>query len=213
MTAPFRPIAGDWYPLGIPANVAVGDDVYIDSSYAFAAFRSVRRVGLSVGNASGIYDRSALVVGAAGLVRIGEFTILNGTTIVCDESVEIGSHCLLAWGVVVADNWSIGMTTVADRRASLVAASRDPDRHPPAPGRPLPVTIEDNVWVGFDSVILPGVRLGQGCIVGCRSVVGADVPPYAVVGGVPARPIRAGLDAIDTDGVRHAALTRIDSGS
>jgi galactoside O-acetyltransferase len=49
-----------------------------------------------------------------------------------------------------------------------------------------PVTIEDKVWIGFDAVILKGVRIGEGAIVGARSVVTRDVEPYTVVAGNPA---------------------------
>lgn len=51
------------------------------------------------------------------------------------------------------------------------------------------VTIGDNVFIGADSIILPGVQLGEGCIVGAGSVVSRDVPPKKVVAGVPARVI------------------------
>jgi len=53
-----------------------------------------------------------------------------------------------------------------------------------------PVVIEDDVWIGRRAVILPGVRIGTGAIVGAGSVVTKDVPPYAVVGGNPARIIK-----------------------
>ena len=50
--------------------------------------------------------------------------------------------------------------------------------------------IEDDVWVGAQSVILKGVTIGRGAIIGAASVVTRDVPPYAIVAGVPARVIR-----------------------
>ena len=50
--------------------------------------------------------------------------------------------------------------------------------------------IEDNVWLGDNVSILPGVRIGKGCIVGVNSVVTKDIPPYSVVGGIPAKVLK-----------------------
>ncbi len=52
------------------------------------------------------------------------------------------------------------------------------------------VVIEDNVWIAAHCTILPGVRLGGGAVVGAGAVVTRDVPPNAVVGGVPAKVLR-----------------------
>ena len=52
------------------------------------------------------------------------------------------------------------------------------------------IVLGNDVWTGFESVILAGVTIGDGAIIGARAVVTKDVPPYAIVGGVPARPIR-----------------------
>ncbi|MEH2171306.1 DapH/DapD/GlmU-related protein [Nostoc sp.] len=57
-----------------------------------------------------------------------------------------------------------------------------------------PILIGSNVWIGFDACILPGVTIGEGAIVGARSVVTQDVPPYTIVAGNPARVVRH-LDA------------------
>lgn len=50
--------------------------------------------------------------------------------------------------------------------------------------------IGNDVWIGYESLIMPGVKIGDGAIVSSRSVVVADVPPYTIVGGNPAKPIR-----------------------
>jgi virginiamycin A acetyltransferase len=55
---------------------------------------------------------------------------------------------------------------------------------------PGDTVIGNDVWLGYESVVLPGVRVGDGAIVAAKSVVAADVPPYAVVGGNPARVLR-----------------------
>ena len=52
------------------------------------------------------------------------------------------------------------------------------------------IVIGNDVWIGFEAVILAGVTIGDGAIIGARAVVTKDVPPYTIVGGVPARPIR-----------------------
>ena len=51
-------------------------------------------------------------------------------------------------------------------------------------------TIGNDVWIGRDAMIMPGVTVGDGAIIGARAVVAADVPPYAIVVGNPARLIR-----------------------
>lgn len=53
------------------------------------------------------------------------------------------------------------------------------------------ITIEDDVWIGTNAVILPNVTIGRGAIVGAGAVVSKDVEPYAIVGGIPAKKIKA----------------------
>ena len=52
------------------------------------------------------------------------------------------------------------------------------------------IVLGNDVWTGFESVIMSGVTIGDGAIIGARAVVTKDVPPYTIVGGAPARPIR-----------------------
>lgn len=52
------------------------------------------------------------------------------------------------------------------------------------------IVVGNDVWIGYEAVILAGVTIGDGAVVGARAVVTRDVPPYAIVGGVPAKPIR-----------------------
>ena len=54
--------------------------------------------------------------------------------------------------------------------------------------------IGDDVWIGYEATIMPGVKIGSGAIVASKSVVTKDVPPYAVVGGNPAQVIRMRFD-------------------
>lgn len=52
------------------------------------------------------------------------------------------------------------------------------------------IVIGNDVWIGYEAVIMAGVTIGDGAIIGARAVVTKDVPPYTIVGGVPARDIR-----------------------
>lgn len=205
MSESLRQLEHDWYRGFIPPNIAIGRDAYIDSSYAFAAYRSQRQPGLVLGDASGVYDRATFVVGPDGIVEIGEYTCLNGTYLICSNRISIGAFCLLSWGVVITDTIQGFDWSVAQRRGVLSAVADDSLRWISSSLAPQAVTLEDNVWVGFDAVVLPGVRLARGCIVGCKTVVDRDVPPYTVVAGNPARVVRR-LEPTDTPETRGAAM-------
>jgi virginiamycin A acetyltransferase len=54
--------------------------------------------------------------------------------------------------------------------------------------------IGNDVWIGYDALVMPGVTIGDGAIVAARSVVTADVPPYAIVGGNPGKVLKRRFD-------------------
>jgi acetyltransferase-like isoleucine patch superfamily enzyme len=81
-------------------------------------------------------------------------------------------------------------TAIAGRRSELEALPRRELRIASAAVEARPVRIEAKVWIGFESCILPGVTIGEGSIVGARSVVVTDVPPFTIVAGNPARTVR-----------------------
>ena len=56
------------------------------------------------------------------------------------------------------------------------------------------IVVGSDIWIGYEAVVLSGVTIGDGAIIGARAVVTRDVPPYAIVGGVPARLIRKRFD-------------------
>jgi virginiamycin A acetyltransferase len=56
------------------------------------------------------------------------------------------------------------------------------------------IVIGNDVWIGYDAVIMQGVHIGDGAIIGTRAVVTKDVLPYTIVGGMPAKPIKKRFD-------------------
>ena len=106
------------------------------------------------------------------------------------EALDVGDNTSIApfvhiWcggRVIIGANCMIGSHTAI---SSLTHDYRQPRMNETMVAKP--VTIGDEVWIGSHAVIMPGVTLGQGCVVGAGSVVTHDVPPYAIVHGVPAR--------------------------
>lgn len=114
-------------------------------------------------------------------ITIGDRVSINyDCHIGCVNEVTIGNDVLLASRVYISDH-----------------SHGAPDYHdihtPPSERKVFskgPVVIEDGAWIGEGACILPGVRIGRHAIVGANAVVTRDVPPYTVVAGVPARPLK-----------------------
>lgn len=107
------------------------------------------------------------------LIRVGRNVRLNGCTIIAAERVEVGADCVL------------GSCEIRDHLAYSEAAEH---RRQPAVARP--VVIDDNVWIGGQVSVLPGVHIGRDSVIGIQAVVFEDVPPGVIAGGNPARVLR-----------------------
>lgn len=109
-----------------------------------------------------------------GRIAIGDDVFMNaGAGIGSTVSVTIGNGCLIGVDVMIMDC----------------------DFHDPVTKTPTiegaPIVIEDRVWLGNRSMVLKGVRIGHDSVVAAGAVVTRDVPPWTVVAGVPARPVRS----------------------
>ena len=167
----------------------MGEDVYIDSSFGFAAFNSKNRVAMQMGFASSSYDRSTFVTADNGIIEIGDYSIINGCTIICTEKISIGDYVMVAWGAVIYDNHLASDLDSKERAKIISTQAMLENREMPFSGS-SPITIEDNVWVGFDAIVKPGTTIGRGSIIGSKSVVSGNIPPYSVVVGNPGRVIK-----------------------
>jgi acetyltransferase-like isoleucine patch superfamily enzyme len=107
------------------------------------------------------------------VIRIGRRARLNGCTIIAAEVVDVGADCVLG-SCEIFDHLPYSESP-ADRRR---------------PGRAQAVVIEDNVWIGGQVYVLPGVRIGRDTVVGIHAVVFEDIPPGVIAGGNPAKVLR-----------------------
>src|SRR2546423_8273018 len=107
------------------------------------------------------------------VIRIGRGARLNGCTIIAAEEVDVGADCVL------------GSCEIRDHL---------PYSEPPAelrrPGRARAVVLEDNVWIGGQVCVLPGVRIGRDTGGGIHAVVFENLPPGVIAGGNPAKVLR-----------------------
>jgi len=122
-----------------------------------------------------------------GEIVIGNRTFIGNSTLVCAEKITIGDDVLMAWGCTVVDHNSHSL--VWDERSSDVLHWID-GKKDWTHVKCAQVTIENKVWIGFNVILLKGVRIGEGAVVAAGSVVSRDVPPYTVVAGNPAKVVR-----------------------
>ena len=129
---------------------------------------------------------------------IGAYTFLRDNVRISGQAAHIGRYCSLAPGVVIGDSnhptdwlsthsfqWGEGNWIPSEAIRQFTA---------PAKQVPRRTIIGSDVWIGANAIILPGVTVGDGAIIAAGSVVSRDVPPYAIVGGIPARVIRHRFD-------------------
>lgn len=112
------------------------------------------------------------------VIRIGDNSRIHGTCIHAYQSVVIGNNCLIAANCQIFDGNGHDLSFPdVDNRINTKGTSK-------------PVVIEDSVWIGANSIVLPGVTIGRGSVVSANSVVVKDIPPLVVVGGNPAKIIK-----------------------
>jgi acetyltransferase-like isoleucine patch superfamily enzyme len=179
----------DWYPGTIPQNVVVDEGAYVETTFSFFLYRSRAPEGVRISRGASTYLGTMFDVGPAGHVTLGEYALVHGARIVCDDRVEIGDHAIISWNVVLMDTYRIPLDP-GSRRRHLERLPLQSPRWLEGAVPARPVRLERNVWIGFDACVLPGVTIGRGSIVGARSVVAEDVEPYTVVAGNPARVVR-----------------------
>lgn len=165
-------IAGLWFSRKFNSNG------YIVVTGGWPMPKVIHKGGKLLAGNCQFYSGVRLEIGPKATLSIGNGSYLNrNTLIVCEDRVEIGENCKIAWDVIIMDS----------------------DLHPIDDTTPIvnkPVRIGDGVWIGCRCIILKGVTIGHGAVIAAGSVVTKNIPPRTVYGGSPAKLI-AELDALE----------------
>ena len=137
------------------------------------------------------------LVGGALLDYIGpNVNIEKGADFGTGKDISIGKNSDLGINCKVRGPLEIGEDVMMGPNCIIITSSHnhsDISKHMIYQGDTVPqkVTIEDDCWIGFNVIILPGVRIGKGSIIGAGAVVTKDIPPYSIAVGVPAKVIKS----------------------
>jgi acetyltransferase-like isoleucine patch superfamily enzyme len=185
LLAPGMQIPGDWYSGRIPTNIEAGENTVIDSSFCFKNFFSVLPMGLKVGK-NVTFWRTSLAAEENAMIEIGDYCFISNASLVCSNKITIGNYVFIAGGVTIADS-DFHPLDPAARLADTIALSPLGNRKKRPFIKTMPVTIEDDVWIGFNATILKGVHIGQGAVIQPGSLVMENVEAGNIVSGNPAK--------------------------
>lgn len=125
-------------------------------------------------------------------IQIGKYTYGELNILRLDDSsnLTIGSLCSIAENVtfLLAADHGISRISTFPFKAKML---KETENEALSKGD---IVVDDDVWIGHGATILSGVHIGQGAVVAAGAVVSKDVPPYAIVGGVPAKIIKYRFD-------------------
>lgn len=158
--------------IGIPiifrhkeASIILEDNIVLNSSRKF--------------NLAGINHPVILAaVKKNSRIHIGSGTGMSGAVIHARTLIQIGRYVNIGANAKVYDH-DFHSLDYQERRADLLDNIKS-----------APISIEDDVWIGADSLILKGVKIGRGAIIGAKSVVTKDIPAFTIWAGNPAKFIR-----------------------
>lgn len=141
-----------------------------------------------------IYPHFEIGRGSYGGLRI--FDWKDGTT------VKVGSYCSFAFGVNVLLGGEHRIEWVTTYPFTAFRPELNMEGHPKSKGD---ISIGSDVWVGAEAMILSGVNIGHGAVIGARSVVTHNIPPYAIAVGYPAKIIGYRFGNVEIAGLLHIA--------
>lgn len=181
-------------PIKSHQNIKIGENTNIENVNVQCKAENSNRIVLTVGDNCMLYGNYVFEI-PKGNIKIGSRTFIGGGLFLCINEITIGDDVMISWGCTVADNNSHSLI-FEERKNDVMDWKRGIEENKTGFYKDwsnvssAPITICNKVWIGFNSIILKGVTIGEGAIVAAGSVVTKDVPPYAIVAGNPARIVK-----------------------
>lgn len=166
----------------LPPNVRVGADSSVDGHWH--KFSSTLDPALVIGDHTTV-DSTHFSLGPKAFVSVGDYCYLSSAMLMAELEIRLGNFVLLGWNVAVADS-DFHPLDPALRIQDTIANAIHNLGTPRPPFSCRPVVIEDDVWVGANTLILKGVNIGAGSVIEAGSLLTESVPPRTRVGGNPA---------------------------
>ncbi|APB34912.1 putative transferase acetyltransferase [Gloeomargarita lithophora Alchichica-D10] len=168
-----------------------GGHVQLGENFVLGSFSQIlveQDATLIIGDHSWIANNCYIAPGEGCTISIGHRTTLQPRSqiigdVTIGDDVLIAPNCLLSSGTHMYDYIPELKIREQDRKYCENNSN----------GYSNPIKIGNDCWLGVNSVILPGVTIGEGSVIGANAVVTKDVEPYSVVGGVPAKLIKKRL--------------------
>ncbi len=126
---------------------------------------------------------------------IGDHSYMSDTAFISEQTI-IGKYCSIAHNIFIApsnhplDRISTHPFTYCENHEVYGTLITPKENVIPSPQNTVPAIIGNDVWIGSGSIVLDGIKIGDGAVIAAGSVVTKDVPPYAIVAGVPAKIIK-----------------------
>lgn len=176
----------------ISSNAILLDSTRFDFRKGVSKFKGKINVGQGT-----MFGGEFIFESEQGEVNIGDHSFINGgTKFISRSKISIGNHVTVAWNCIFYDHNSHSID-YQERQKDIHQQIEDYkdglsmiERKNWSSVKSREINVGDNVWIGFDSVILSGVTIGEGAIIGARSVVRENVEPWTIVAGNPAQLIK-----------------------
>jgi len=179
--------------------IAVDKSAVLLPSVNFVFHTPRKNIGVTVGKDS-IVGCNCFFESSEGKITIGEHSYIGGgNTLISRSEINIGNDVMISWGCWIYDhnshslNWEDRYKDIDAHLQSLKTAEGGGNMYLTKNWETVksaPIKICDRVWLGFNSIILKGVTIGEGAVIAAGSVVVKDVPPYVVAAGNPARVVK-----------------------